>query len=209
MATTATYSLLPPPDNLTSPILSSLVQEVQQHAISQGYAVVIGRTKNNKKGEKRKAWLRCDRGGKPEKNSKSLDKRVTGSRLIDCPFKCTAYLQVDKWVLIVENGSHNHEPTLAGSHPSHRQNALTLDVRDDIVNMSRAGSTPAQIITKLRLNEDVENPIVKSRDIYNIKAAARAKALGSLTPTQALLVLLHADDRWFIRVKKDPSTQRL
>ena len=72
--------------------------------------------------------------------------------------------------------------------------------------MSRAESTPAQIITKLRLNEDVENLIVKSRDIYNIKAAARAKALKSLTPTQALLVLLYADDRWFVRVKKDLST---
>ena len=202
-------SLLPPEDGLQAPSLYSLVRDLQQHAISQGYAIVIGRTKNNKKGEKRKAWLRCDRGGKPEKNSKSLDKRVTGSRLIDCPFKCTASLQLDKWVLSVEDGSHNHESTSAGSHPSHRQNAITLAVRNDIVSMTRAGSRPAQIITKLRLNDDAENPMIKSRDIYNIKAATRAKALGSLTPTQALLVLLHANNNWFVRVKKDSSTQRL
>ena len=82
-------------------------------------------------------------------------------------------------------------------------------MREDIVSMTRAGSRPAQIITKLRLNEDAENPLIKNRDIYNIKAATRAKALGSLTPTQALLILLHANDDWFVRVKKDPSTQRL
>ena len=74
--------------------------------------------------------------------------------------------------------------------------------------MTRAESRPAQIVTKLRLNEDAENPLIKSRDVYNIKATARAKALGSLTPMQALLVLLYANNDWFVRVKKNSSTQR-
>ena len=103
-------------------------------------------------------------------------------------------MQLDKWVLSVENGSHNYKPISTSSHPSHRQNAITLTMRKDIVSMTRAGSRPAQIITKLRLNKNAENPLIKNRNIYNIKAAIRAKALGSLTLTQALLILLHAND---------------
>lgn len=55
-----------------------------------------------KKGERRKAWLRCDRDEEPEKNSKSLNKRATGSRLIKCPYKVIAMLGLEGWVLSVE-----------------------------------------------------------------------------------------------------------
>ena len=139
----ATQSLAPPANGLSYPTLRGLIEEIQQHAVSQGYAVVIQRIKNNKKGEKRKAWLRCDRGGELEKNSKSLDKRATGSRLIKCPFKAIAMLGPEGWVLSVEDESHNHEPTLAGAHLSHRQNVLTTVVREEITNLSRSGCTPA------------------------------------------------------------------
>ena len=176
-------TLLPPEDGFTYPTLDGLVQQVQKHAFTQGYAVVISRSKNNKKGQRRKAWLRCDRGGKAEKHSKSLDKRVTGSRLIDCPFKLTASLQYEQmaWVLRVENATHNHGPSRPGGHPSHRKNALTPAIRGEIANLTRAGCMPSQVITKLRLNEDPDQPLIKNQDIYNAKAVIRSQALGPIT----------------------------
>ena len=97
-------------------------------------------------------------------------------------------------MLSVKNKSHNHEPTLADIHLSHRQNVLTTVVREEIINLNRSKCTPTQIITKLRLNEDLECLLIKSHDIYNIKSTARVKALRSLTLTQAILVLLHTRD---------------
>ena len=176
-------TLLPPEDGLTCPTLDGLVQQVQKHAFTQGYAVVIGRSKNNKKGERRKAWLRCDRGEKPEKHSKSLDKRVTSSRLIDCPFKLTASLHGQiAWVLRVENAIHNHGLSRPGGHPSHRKNALTPAIRDEISNLTRAGCMPSQVITKLRLNEDPDQPLIKNQDIYNAKAVIRSQARSNHRP---------------------------
>ena len=201
----------PPEDGLCYPTLDGLIKQIQEHAAPQGYAVVQGRSKRNKKDEKRKVWLRCDRGGRPEKNTKSHGKRVTGSRLIDCPFKLTASLSpvYDGWIMKVENGTHNHGPTLAGSHPSQRRLALTPAVINEIANQTLTGSKPAQIISNLRLNEDKNNPLFKNKDIYNIKQAIRERALGSLTPTQALLVALHSSDEWFVRIQKDSRSQRL
>ena len=71
---------------------------------------------------------------------------------------------------------------------------ITPAIREEITHLTRAGCKPTQIITTLRLNDDPEQPLNKSRDIYNLKAATRAKALESLTPTQAILILLHAND---------------
>ena len=174
----------PPEDGLCYPIFDGLIKQIQEHAATQGYAVVQGRSKKNKKGEKRKVWLRCDR---------------TASVL---PI-------YDGWMMKVENGVHNHGPTLAGSHPSQRRLAITRAVIDEITNQTLTGSKPAQIISNLRLNEDQNNPLFKNKDIYNIKQAIREKALGSLTPTQALLVALHSSDEWFVRIQKDNRSQRL
>ena len=79
--------LQPPPEGWQAALLDSLVLRMQQYAGPQGYAVLKARTKKFKKTKvDRRAWIRCDRGGKPEKNSKSKGKRITNSRLIDYPF---------------------------------------------------------------------------------------------------------------------------
>ena len=83
-------ALEPPPGNWDDTSLDALILCIQQHAGSQGYAVVKGQKVSFKDGIVRKAWLRCDRGGKPEKNSKSMGKRLTSTRLNDCPFQAIA-----------------------------------------------------------------------------------------------------------------------
>jgi len=70
--TTASYGpqavmvFLPPPNSITHLTLESLIFQIQQHAGPEGYAIVQKRTKKSKGGLLYKAWLRCDRGGKPE-----------------------------------------------------------------------------------------------------------------------------------------------
>lgn len=69
--------------------LSSLVRStsvrVQEHAGPEGYAVIKARTVVFKKDElTKKTWIRCDRGGKTEKNSKPTyftPEHITSSRL--------------------------------------------------------------------------------------------------------------------------------
>lgn len=86
---------------------------------------------------------------------------------------------------------------------------MTQEVQDNIVNQTRSGALPKQIITSLRLNTDEENPTLKPRDVYNVKFKARSEALGSLTPVQALMQQLHRREDWFVRVVKNTITQQV
>jgi len=55
----------PPPTGLSTDTLNELILQVQEHGKQQGYAVVTFRSKKNTKQQfVKKAWLRCDRGGK-------------------------------------------------------------------------------------------------------------------------------------------------
>ena len=207
-------ALDPSPSDWSDSSLDTLILRIQEHAGSQGYAVVKGITKRFKDGPFRKIWLRCDRGGKPEKNSKSTGKRVTSSRLIDCPFQVIAQrtringVSTD-WALTVDNPEHNHGFIPRGAHPSLRKIALTQEVQDTIVNDTRTGSRPSQILSSLRLDTDEEDPIYKPSDIYNVKSQTRIKTLGSMTPTQALMRQLHDREDWFVRFANNPITHQL
>ena len=64
---TAIY-LQPPPADWQDALLDSLILRIQRYAGPQGYAVVKERTKKFKKTKlDRRAWIQCNRGGKPEK----------------------------------------------------------------------------------------------------------------------------------------------
>ena len=67
---------------------------------------------------------------------------------------------------------HNHGFTISGSHPSLRKIVMSPEFQDSIVNQTRSGAKPREIISSLRLDHDEEYPIFKSRDVYNVKAKA-------------------------------------
>lgn len=200
-------ALAPPPEGGLFVSLDSLVVAVNNHAGPEGYAVVIARVKINKKGEKRKAWLRCDRGGKTR--GPNGQRRIhTTSRLQEYPFKVTAKKLENQndWMLTVEDPSHNHTPTLPGSHPALRKLALNHEVMEVIKNQSRVDIAPAKIITTLRLDTDEENPMLKPQDIYNAKAAIKRRALGGFTPVQALMHQLDREN-WTYNYEKNDRDQ--
>ncbi len=105
--------------------------------------------------------------------------------------------------------NNNHKATLPGSHLVIRKLALTPAVQDLITRESRVGVKPTQILSALRLDKDEENPMFKRKDIYNAKSAIRAKALGSYTPIQALIIELYNQEVWFTRVKKFNISRRI
>ena len=74
---------------------------------------------------------------------------------------------------------------------------MSPEFQDSIVNQTRSGAKPREIISSLRLDHDEEYPILKSRDVYNVKAKATSEALGSLTLIQALMRRLYVQEDWF------------
>jgi hypothetical protein len=115
--------LAPPAEGESHPTLEQLIWSVNHHAGPEGYAVVTARTKNSKLGVKRKAWLRCDRGGKSSGPRGQI--RIHGaSRRINCPFSIIAKRQDDAWTFRVVNGGHSHDPTPPETHPALRKMAL-------------------------------------------------------------------------------------
>ena len=126
-------SLRPPEDGQSFESLDDLVIRVNEHAAPQGYAIVL-RTKKSKLGIRRKAWLICDRGGKPQ-GPQGQERRHTSSRCIECPFLLTAKRMEEDggaWILEVVNEEHNHSSSLAGAHPVHRRMAMTAEVKGEI-----------------------------------------------------------------------------
>ena len=56
--------LQPLPSHEPFQTLEAGLKYINDYARAQGYAVVIAHTKNSKKDDKRKTWIRCDQGGK-------------------------------------------------------------------------------------------------------------------------------------------------
>ena len=110
----------------------------------------------------------------------------------------------------MEDSTHNHDYIMPGSYPSLRKIAATATVQDDVINQTRTGARPSQILSSLRLAKNKrsgeENPIFKPVDVYNIKSKARSEALGLMTSLQALVQALHRREDWFIRMEKNDIT---
>ncbi|XP_010530669.1 PREDICTED: methylmalonate-semialdehyde dehydrogenase [acylating], mitochondrial-like isoform X2 [Tarenaya hassleriana] len=150
-----------------------LIQHVGEFAVSQGYVVTIKQSKKDKV-----VVLGCDRGGVYRDRRKSKDqsygepsrKRKIGSRLTNCPFECVGKKDDGLWVLILKNGTHNHEPIKdISEHPAARRFSEKEVLL--IKEMTEAGLKPRQILKRLKQN----NPELLStpKHVYNIKAKLR------------------------------------
>ncbi len=181
--------LKPPPDayyERTS--IDLLVPELNQHAAMQGYAVVKGRSKVSKQGVRMKYWINCDRGGEAKLQGRGY--RNTSSRLCGCPFEAIAKLEnnledehgLGTWTFIVKCLDYNYAPTKSSVSVSHRREALNKpEVRCELEKEWRKGSKVNATLKSLRL--DLEEPIFKSQDLWNMNVVFKAAAMGSLTST--------------------------
>ena len=108
---------LDPPEEGLFDSKEELIDYCKQHGISQGYAV----TKDSG-GDSRKVYLKCDRGGTYESQSRGL--RSSSSRRQGCPFRLYGAVTKQnngRWQLTVKNSVHNHDASdNMTAHPSAR-----------------------------------------------------------------------------------------
>ena len=196
-------NLLPPLEGSTYNSLETLISSVNEHAASQGYAITTKRSKKDKKGGIRKVWMQCDQEGKFKR--RRIGKRETATRRNECPFALTAQrdLETEEWDFVVTDSHHNHPPTLAGSHPTHRKIAMTEEVKKTIGIQSRINSSAKQTLSAIRLDADEENPFIKARDVWNQRAAFRHQQLGPYSTIQTLMYEFTERDDWFMRHEVD------
>ncbi|KAI4195070.1 MAG: hypothetical protein LQ350_007401, partial [Teloschistes chrysophthalmus] len=74
------------------------------------------------------------------------------SRAEECPFELIAIRNpvLDVWSLTVKSTTHNHEATAAQSHPKQRKQDITPALKEKIKASTKAGITPAQMVTAFR-----------------------------------------------------------
>ena len=106
---------------------------------------------------------------------KRKKRKVTGSRLFDCPFEVWGKRKKDGvWKLDIKNLSHNHEPsTDMSGHPFCRR--FSKDEVERIQVMTRAGIPPRQILTSLRQSNSSLEAI--SKTLYNVRAKIKKESL--------------------------------
>ena len=84
---------------------------------------------------------------------------------------------------------------------------MTDEVKQNIEQQSRTQATPATILTSLRLSgNDSEDPLFKSKNIYNARAAIRRRTLSPLTSIQALMKFLNQTE-YYLQYEKNEADQ--
>ncbi|KAF4632208.1 hypothetical protein G7Y89_g5919 [Cudoniella acicularis] len=153
----APEDMLSPPRGGSYPTFEALFAAAQAHALSHGYAFVIGRSKRDNRGLK-KVFLICDRGGtNKEKVPGEQRQRKTKSRKCGCEFGVFGLETKTAWILRGridgEHLTHNHPPSESPTeHPGAR-----VSVKETLEILHR------------------DNPSVRylPRDIYNARAAIK------------------------------------
>ena len=175
------YPIIPPPHEVEYFSREDLLADVKNHAANNGFAVNINSSRPTK------VYLVCDRGTKYRNRydlTKETRRRTTGSRLINCPFRCMGKLENEIWKLTVSEPSHNHERSAnSTAHPSLRR--LNEHQKEQIASWTKAGQSPRAIWTMLR--QEDPNLNIHLSDLYNARLRIRHIALAGQTSVQALL----------------------
>jgi hypothetical protein len=180
-------SLLPPPEAIY-PDPHTAQTAIQLHAKQHGYAFFRISSKPSRVLFTYDRGRKYDSRGKDPAVDKSKQRKRTGTKKCGCLMKVELLFDnvSSNWILHVLEGVHNHGPSIAATaHPAHRIAALTPHIRTEIRRLSQAGSSPAQILTTLRLS-DPQTPLIV-KDIANIIQQIRAEELNGRTPIQWLL----------------------
>ncbi len=72
-------------------------------------------------------------------------------------------------MLSISNSAYNHTFTLLESHLVLRKLIIIDEVQAKITKQSRIRITLKQILITLRINENLDNSLFKSFNIYNVK----------------------------------------
>ena len=130
----------------------------------------------------RKIWFQCAKGNSFKRTAQ---KRLTGSRITECPFKLTLTCTIIGQQVEVQEPNYNHEAfTHTVALLYYRQ--LTKEIKKTVTNISASSITPSKILINL-LKKDI---IISLKDIYNKRQANKKQLLSGLSSIQALLKAL-------------------
>ena len=168
-------ALNPPPLKLYD-CASLALNNIHEFVKGQGYAVTTFRSKTDKQSPPtvRKMWLRCAKGNSYTRTAR---KRLTGSRITDCPFGLTLTHTAIGWQVEVQEPTHNHKAFAhAAALPHYHQR--TEETNKIIADMSASSIAPSKILTNL-LKKDIT---ISLQDIYNERQVNKRKLLDGLSP---------------------------
>jgi hypothetical protein len=188
-----------PPNEEVFETRDQLIDSIQQHALSHGYAITTISSNPS-----RNITFGCDRGGVYFDRINAPDgakRRKTSTKRIGCPFRLYAKkLNNSQWEIQVRNSIHNHEAddNMIG-HSIARRRQLTKDQNQTIQSLSDVGSKPQHILGLIRKDPTI---LITPRDIYNIRTDLRRKKLGNYTPLEFLRETLEQNN-WRYTFKQD------
>jgi hypothetical protein len=211
--------------------LNDLLRFINEHARSEDYAIVLKRIKKSKLSVKCKVWIICDRERKSHECT-NQNRRHDDSKHIECLFSIIVKLvdeNTDFWIFEVKNSKHNHVFIIVDAHLVLKRMIMTREIKNEIFRQIIIQITSREILFNLRLshaaifdsanldsanfdwaNSDLANfdinLMIRSRDIYNIKAQLRRDDLDSMTSVQAFMHQL-TDEDWFFAFQKDRRNQ--
>ncbi|PLW20325.1 hypothetical protein PCANC_08498 [Puccinia coronata f. sp. avenae] len=135
-------------------------------------------------------------GGTPAANRRKGNTQLpTVSRLINCPFRATAYFQKkkDHWKFTVTNPAHNHASSLNPSaHTANRQ--LTASLFEEQKKLGDAGLRPSVILQALKKSHPEETILATITTIYSARKKASQELLQGISPIVHVQKTLQASD---------------
>ncbi len=197
--------------------LKDLLLYLNQHADSEDYAIVLKRTKKSKLEIISKTWIICDRDRKYH-HSTDQNRRHEDSRHIECSFSIVVKLDdenADSWIFDIRNSEHNHAFSVVDAHSALRKMIMTSKIRSEIFRQLIVQIALSKILSSLRLSHaessdrminSNDNPLIRSRDVYNLKTELRRNELDSFSSMQALMNQFNTDD-WFFAYQKNRRDQ--
>jgi hypothetical protein len=190
------------PSDSTFPSFQEAYDALKKHGIENGYGFYLKQSRPFYAVVRTRFYYRCD---KSRQYQSTASVRKTGSRTTGCPFSVIIGQDCDQdqWRLQVQNGSHNHIPSLNPS--AHHVFRKRSEAQKELINsMTKAGSAPKQIFTAIR--QEDPNTFIACEDIRNDRVSTRARELGPRTPIEALLDTISTDE-WVFSVKTDSENR--
>ncbi len=165
-----------------------LIEELNKHAESESYAVVIARFKKFKKDVDWIIYIRCNREKKARLTN--FERRIhSDTWLMKCSFSVVdKQNENDDWYLeVIWNESHNHTSTLVSAHSALRRLVMTEKIQESISSLIKFKIRSTQILTHLRLDANQENSFFTWHDVYNVKNQQRKQTFDILSSVQTFL----------------------
>jgi hypothetical protein len=170
------FQMPSPPTNRTFSTPEEAIESINNFTGLHGYALTRKRSKNDKLGNMKTVYLRCNRGGIYKTRIGEGDrKRNKCTRSGGCPFD--AVLRYSKelltWSLDIRDPAHNHEPAPPSTHPSLRRQELTARAAQIEAQIS-LGAPTRQILSGIY--QEAQSSL-KAQDIRNLRKKLRRRVL--------------------------------